>query len=232
MTAICWRPDGRQLALGHANGALSVVDVESGEVVSEQQVHYAAITCLHWSEQQQQQSHPGQQSGRPQQQLLAPQHSMQPAARFKRLFAPPELAPLQISAADALPDPYAFTLLEAGGSAPWPREQGVLSLLCAGDARGRISLWLAGQVQLAEIAGGLPSSSSSAADGGDEGGMQQQQGVVEDGPYKLLHVSGLGGSGSHGLTSVHAVLLNIGTWTCSLTQPRSHRACLTHTGGG
>jgi anaphase-promoting complex subunit 4 len=191
VTALCWSPDGKTVALGHASGALSLLDVESGAVVAEHKAHYAAITCLHWSERSAADAPPcpaaraatkalQQPRGQRQQgSILAPQHGIQPHERFRRLFVPPELAPLSITAgADALPDPYALCM-EAAGAAAWPPQHAGMALLCAGDARGGVSLWLHGQVQVAEIQGGPPPPPSSEADAGGAAG----------GPHKLLHVS-------------------------------------------
>lgn len=190
VTALCWRPDGKQLAAGHADGSISILDVETGDVVSENKVHYAGIASLQWSDQADPAAadaahastafggkSAGKQPQVPAGQLLAPQHSMLPQQRFKRLFAPPELTPLASNSTEALPDPYDMCI-EATAAAAWPTERPGLSLLCAGDARGHVSLWLQGQVQIAEVAGGVPSSSSE----GDEGSPA-------DGPYHLVHVS-------------------------------------------
>jgi hypothetical protein len=181
VTAVCWRPDGKQLAAGHANGAISILDVETGDVVSDNKVHYAAIATLQWSDQ----AGPPAAStngGKPPagQQLLAPQHSMLPHQRFKRLFAPPELSPFPPNSTEPLPNPYDMCM-EAAGAASWPAERAGLSLLCAGDARGHISLWLQGQVQIAEVAGGVHVSE------GEEGDS-----LAAAGPFQLVHVSSCG----------------------------------------
>eukprot|EP00882_Tetradesmus_deserticola_P027458 GHRQ01030401.1.p1 GENE.GHRQ01030401.1~~GHRQ01030401.1.p1 ORF type:complete len:159 (-),score=28.72 GHRQ01030401.1:246-722(-) len=34
VTAVTWRPDGKEIAAGHANGAISILDVETGGHVS------------------------------------------------------------------------------------------------------------------------------------------------------------------------------------------------------
>lgn len=167
------------------------MDVETGDVVSENKVHYAAISTLQWSDQAEPTSAaagpqsalntPSTVGGKTQQaagQLLAPQHSMLPHQRFKRLFAPPELSPHPPSSTEPLPDPYELCM-EAAGAAAWPAECAGLSLLCAGDARGHISLWLQGQVQIAEVAGGVPCSS------------EDDNVSSSDGPYQLVHVGGV-----------------------------------------
>ena len=152
VTALCWRPDGKQLAAGHANGSISILDVETGDVVSENKVHYASIATLQWSDQAAAAAGSSSTAGHtttslasklqlPGGQLLAPQHSILPHQRFKRLFAPPELNPIPPNSTEPLPDPYDLCM-ELAGAAAWPAERPGLSLLCAGDARGHISLWL------------------------------------------------------------------------------------------
>jgi WD40 repeat protein len=42
VTAVTWRPDGKEIAAGHANGAISILDVETGE-------HSAACTACNAS---------------------------------------------------------------------------------------------------------------------------------------------------------------------------------------
>lgn len=188
MTALCWRPDGKQLAAGHANGGISILNVETGDVISDNKVHYASIATLQWSDQAEPAAAAvaapaglsnlgGKTAHHPAGQLLAPQHSMLPHQRFKRLFAPPELSPHPTSSTEPLPDPYDMCM-EAAGVAAWPAERAGLSLLCAGDARGHISLWLQGQVQIAEVAGAVHSSEE-----GDDGD------AAADGPWQLVHVS-------------------------------------------
>lgn len=177
MTALCWRPDGKQLASGHANGAISILDVETGNVVSDNKVHYAGIATLQWSDQAAPAASTTGSKPPAGQQLLAPQHSMQPHQRFKQLFAPPELSPFPPNSAEPLPVPYDMCM-EASGAASWPAERAGLSLLCAGDARGHISLWLQGQVQIAEVAGGVHGSEDGDGDA-----------LAADGPYQLVHVS-------------------------------------------
>ncbi|KAF3792150.1 Anaphase-promoting complex subunit 4 [Nymphaea thermarum] len=53
ITAICWRPDGKVLAIGLEDGSVSLHDVEvgvlrSGKVLKQVKLHIAAIVCLKW----------------------------------------------------------------------------------------------------------------------------------------------------------------------------------------
>ncbi|CAN6450184.1 unnamed protein product [Victoria cruziana] len=48
ITAICWRPDGKVLAIGLEDGSVSLHDVESGKFLKQVKLHKAAIVCLKW----------------------------------------------------------------------------------------------------------------------------------------------------------------------------------------
>lgn len=49
-TAICWRPDGKALAVGHHTGAIALHDVENGDLLRTIAVHQAPVECMHWAE--------------------------------------------------------------------------------------------------------------------------------------------------------------------------------------
>ncbi|WIA35226.1 hypothetical protein OEZ86_003688 [Tetradesmus obliquus] len=181
ITAVAWRPDGKQIAAGHANGAISVLDVETGDTVSSHKVHYAGISSITWFDQAATNSTNSSSRGS----LFSPHHSMQPHQRYKRLFVPPVMEPHPPSGTEPLPDPYELCM-EAVGPTSWPAERPGLSLLAAADVRGIVSLWLQGQVQIAELtAAVMPSGGAGGA--GEEGSLQEQQEDEEE-RYKLLHV--------------------------------------------
>lgn len=180
VTAVCWRPDGKELAAGHANGGISILDVETGDVVAAHKVHYAGIATLSWADQADSTAGLGH-SNKHQPSLFGPQHSVAPHQRYKRLFAPPILEPYPPSSTDLPPNPYDFSL-EAVGAPAWPQEREGLNLLTVADVRGVISIWLQGQVQIAEVSGGSISSSIFTGEGStDVDGEEDEQ-------YKLLHV--------------------------------------------
>jgi hypothetical protein len=110
---------------------------------------------------------------------------MQPHQRYKRLFVPPVMEPHPPSSTEPLPDPYEICM-EAAGPASWPAERPGLSLLAAADVRGRVSLWLQGQVQVAELTAAVMPRVSLAGDAAEDDGLQEQE---EEERYRLLHVS-------------------------------------------
>ena len=50
VTSLGWRPDGKVLASGHADGTVTLHHVEDGEVLRVSRPHAAAVTTLHWQE--------------------------------------------------------------------------------------------------------------------------------------------------------------------------------------
>ncbi|RDY04783.1 Anaphase-promoting complex subunit 4, partial [Mucuna pruriens] len=50
ITSLCWRPDGKAIAVGLDDGTLSLHDVENGKLLRSLKSHCAAIICLNWEE--------------------------------------------------------------------------------------------------------------------------------------------------------------------------------------
>ncbi|XP_057419875.1 anaphase-promoting complex subunit 4 [Lotus japonicus] len=50
ITSLCWRPDGKAIAVGLDDGTLSLHDVENGKLLRSLKSHCAAIICLDWVE--------------------------------------------------------------------------------------------------------------------------------------------------------------------------------------
>ncbi|CAM8924248.1 unnamed protein product [Rhodiola kirilowii] len=50
VTALCWRPDGKAVAVGLEDGTVSLHDVENGKLLRSSKSHSVAVTCLHWEE--------------------------------------------------------------------------------------------------------------------------------------------------------------------------------------
>lgn len=50
VTSLGWRPDGRVLVSGHADGSVQLHHIEDGEVLHASRPHAAAVTSLHWQQ--------------------------------------------------------------------------------------------------------------------------------------------------------------------------------------
>lgn len=136
VTAVCWSPDGKILATGQKDGCICMYDVESGDVKSRYREHFAQIVSLTWTE-------AGCLENKA---MLAYMGSF---ARYKRLFAPTsDVLPQHSSTGPT--DPYDMTTDSLDGTS-WPAEASSIDVLVAGDSQGRISLWMCGEVQLADV---------------------------------------------------------------------------------
>ncbi|XP_011001129.1 PREDICTED: anaphase-promoting complex subunit 4 [Populus euphratica] len=50
ITSLCWRPDGKAIAVGLENGTISLHDVENGKLLRSLKSHTVAVVCLNWEE--------------------------------------------------------------------------------------------------------------------------------------------------------------------------------------
>ncbi|CAL1372682.1 unnamed protein product [Linum trigynum] len=50
ITSLCWRPDGKAIAVGLEDGTISLHDVESGKLLRSLKSHTAPVVCLNWEE--------------------------------------------------------------------------------------------------------------------------------------------------------------------------------------
>ncbi|KAL4182138.1 hypothetical protein AMTRI_Chr12g241020 [Amborella trichopoda] len=50
ITSICWRPDGKVIAVGLEDGTISLHDVENGKMLRSTKSHNVAVVCLNWEE--------------------------------------------------------------------------------------------------------------------------------------------------------------------------------------
>ncbi|KAL3615053.1 Anaphase-promoting complex subunit 4 [Castilleja foliolosa] len=50
ITSICWRPDGKAIALGLEDGTISLLDVENGKLLRSMKFHSVSVVCLNWEE--------------------------------------------------------------------------------------------------------------------------------------------------------------------------------------
>ncbi|KAL0310674.1 UNVERIFIED_CONTAM: Anaphase-promoting complex subunit [Sesamum angustifolium] len=50
ITSICWRPDGKAIAVGLDDGTISLHDVENGKLLRSMKFHSVSVVCLNWEE--------------------------------------------------------------------------------------------------------------------------------------------------------------------------------------
>ncbi|KAL6542862.1 hypothetical protein OROHE_010382 [Orobanche hederae] len=50
ITSICWRPDGKAIAVGLEDGTIALLDVENGKLLRSMKFHNASVVCLNWVE--------------------------------------------------------------------------------------------------------------------------------------------------------------------------------------
>ncbi|KAJ4703377.1 Anaphase-promoting complex subunit 4-like protein [Melia azedarach] len=50
VTSLCWRPDGKAIAVGLDDGTISLHDVENGKLLRSLKSHTFAVVCLNWEE--------------------------------------------------------------------------------------------------------------------------------------------------------------------------------------
>ncbi|KAL2932114.1 Anaphase-promoting complex subunit 4 [Bienertia sinuspersici] len=50
ITSLCWRPDGKAVAVGLEDGTISLHDVENGKLLRSMKSHNAPVVCLNWEE--------------------------------------------------------------------------------------------------------------------------------------------------------------------------------------
>ncbi|XP_062087338.1 anaphase-promoting complex subunit 4 [Humulus lupulus] len=50
ITSLCWRPDGKAIAVGLEDGTVSLHDVENGKLLRSLKSHNVAVVCLNWEE--------------------------------------------------------------------------------------------------------------------------------------------------------------------------------------
>ncbi|KAL8171181.1 hypothetical protein V2J09_022985 [Rumex salicifolius] len=50
ITSLCWRPDGKAIAVGLEDGSISLHNVENGKLLRSMKSHNVAVMCLNWEE--------------------------------------------------------------------------------------------------------------------------------------------------------------------------------------
>jgi WD40 repeat protein len=162
ITALCWHPTGKSLAVGHNDGSFKIMDTESGHVKATQRAHYARIVHLSWSEEPS--SSTSNKSSSTSNSSSSPEGTLFSGTRLKMrhktLFAPihppgatnPAHQPTHpdSSAPYDLKTNQAFFGVQPGESliSSWGMEPKTLDIMSVTDSKGRISLWVHGQVQV------------------------------------------------------------------------------------
>ena len=128
MTSLGWRPDGKVLASGHADGTVTLHHVEDGEVLRVSRPHAAAVTTLHWQEAPASTPRARAARTRARRRVRPPRRRrrVRPRARRPRRRLPPPPPASASAASRALIDHFD----------PPAR----LTVLCTGDAAGTIAL--------------------------------------------------------------------------------------------
>eukprot|EP00891_Asterochloris_glomerata_P000844 jgi/Astpho2/844/fgenesh1_pg.00016_%23_68_t len=116
-TALCWRPDGMALAVGHQDGTVSILDAENGESLNQGKMVTGRVDSIGWVEEEA---------------PVKPPDSVQQPLRANKFC--PNPAPYQAHLSATLPEVYL-----AGSSAAhqqiidrgaWPAQSPKLDLLC------------------------------------------------------------------------------------------------------
>lgn len=56
VTSLCWRPDGKAIAVGLEDGSVSLHNVENGKLLRSMKSHSVAVVCLNWEEEDENQT--------------------------------------------------------------------------------------------------------------------------------------------------------------------------------
>lgn len=140
VASFCWRPDGRQLAVGLREGAILLINTEDGETLERMQIfNNATVVCMSWG------------------QMPETENKRVPAApvdeRARRLCHPPLPAhtPHSASAAalqNASLEGFSDRVLRARRDATWPSTSGALDLLACVSSNGDLAILGQGTFQL------------------------------------------------------------------------------------
>ncbi|XP_024536652.1 anaphase-promoting complex subunit 4-like [Selaginella moellendorffii] len=139
ITAICWRPDGKALAVGHENGEISLHDVENGEVLRTLEAHKASVQCVYWVEERSARS----------------QGSTLHEDRTSRFFPPPPKPPAMPGTGPAFDMAGAFASGDdqenISQNAASKHSEQYLNILCSSDSNGLVCLNAFGLFAIGEL---------------------------------------------------------------------------------
>ncbi|KAH7444281.1 hypothetical protein KP509_02G071700 [Ceratopteris richardii] len=148
VTSLCWRPDGKALAVGHEDGTISLHDVENGNIIRQTVTHHCPVECLAWVEEKEMAQ-------------TAADDLFVYEDRTPRFFPPPPKSPAMPGAAPAFDISGAVGSMEDPNS-PMDAKTALkashqqINILCSGDRNGTICLnifgvFLIGRVDVSEL---------------------------------------------------------------------------------
>ncbi|KAK6932482.1 Anaphase-promoting complex subunit 4, WD40 domain [Dillenia turbinata] len=138
VTSLCWRPDGKVIAAGLEDGAISLHDVENGKLLRRTKSHAAAVVCLNWEEEGQ---------------LLSNQDEYSNVSAYEdrtsRFFPPAPRVPRMpglVSGDASFTDDGEDSFLQLSNSSHQR-----FNMLCSGDKKGIICFSIFGIFPIAEL---------------------------------------------------------------------------------
>lgn len=135
VTSLCWRPDGKAIALGLEDGSISLHDVENGKLLRNNKTHSEAVVCLNWEEDAQL--------------MKDNDNSLVYEDRTMRFFPPPPRVPRMpglVSGDSGLADDPEDSFQELSSSS---RQR--FNVLCSGDKNGCICFSIFGIFPIGKI---------------------------------------------------------------------------------
>ncbi|PSC75422.1 Anaphase-promoting complex subunit 4 [Micractinium conductrix] len=130
ITALEWRPDGKQLVVGMEDGSVALLNAEDGEVALRASLLPGPVVSICWTEAATQ---AGQHQG-----SAATAAGQLAGDRTRRVFAPPP--PPMPTPAAGLAAGYATCGRSGSGAAAWPPEPARLAVLACASADGKLAL--------------------------------------------------------------------------------------------
>lgn len=143
-TALEWRPDGKQLAVGLEDGSLLLLNTEDGEVAQRARLLPDALVAISWTESA---AAAGPRGSGGSEAATASSHLAED--RTRRMFAPPP--PSVPAAAAGLAVGYATCGKHGAGGAAWPPEPARLAVLAGASAAGDLVLCTSALFPLATV---------------------------------------------------------------------------------
>ncbi|PRW05834.1 anaphase-promoting complex subunit 4 [Chlorella sorokiniana] len=153
ITALEWRPDGKQLAVGLEDGSVLLLNTEDGEVAQRARLLPDALVAISWTESAAASGGTGSTAG-PRSSGSSGGEAASASGhlaedRTRRMFAPPP--PAVPAAAAGLAVGYATCGKHGTGVAAWPPEPARLAVLACASAAGELVLCTSALFPLATV---------------------------------------------------------------------------------